>query len=133
MKRKTIRWKDKVLVAGPNGWTGWQYPRHNGYAMSCCDCGLVHRFDFRIDPVGPLSPAARGGKVVRRYGHVKFRLMRDNRSTASHRRHKEPTTNKTFLHHAADSLIDLYAAHPDQVGAFLRNFRKAVARKAAER
>ena len=48
MKRKTIRWKDKVLVAGPNGWTGWQYPRHNGYAMSCCDCGLVHQMVYEV-------------------------------------------------------------------------------------
>ncbi len=26
----------------------WQYPVPNGYLMKCCDCGLVHRIDFRV-------------------------------------------------------------------------------------
>ena len=26
----------------------WVTPVHNGYLMKCCDCGLVHRMDFRV-------------------------------------------------------------------------------------
>ena len=26
----------------------WVAPAHQGYLMKCCDCGLVHRFDYRI-------------------------------------------------------------------------------------
>lgn len=31
-----------------SGWTRWVQPVKRGYLMSCCDCGLVHRMDFRI-------------------------------------------------------------------------------------
>ncbi len=27
----------------------WIQPIKEGYRMSCCDCGLVHTFDFRIE------------------------------------------------------------------------------------
>lgn len=26
----------------------WQTPDERGYLLTCCDCGLVHRFDFRV-------------------------------------------------------------------------------------
>ena len=26
----------------------WVRPRHRGYLLRCCDCGLVHRMDFRV-------------------------------------------------------------------------------------
>lgn len=26
----------------------WVTPVRNGYLMKCCDCGLVHRMDFRV-------------------------------------------------------------------------------------
>lgn len=26
----------------------WEQPVMNGYLMKCCDCGLVHKVDFRI-------------------------------------------------------------------------------------
>lgn len=26
----------------------WIQPKMRGYLMSCCDCGLIHRMDFRI-------------------------------------------------------------------------------------
>lgn len=26
----------------------WVQPVERGYLMGCCDCGLVHRLDFRI-------------------------------------------------------------------------------------
>ncbi len=34
--------------AGKDGWTEWVQPVKRGYLMSCCDCGLVHRMNFRI-------------------------------------------------------------------------------------
>jgi Zn-finger protein len=26
----------------------WVRPKMRGYKMGCCDCGLVHRLDFKI-------------------------------------------------------------------------------------
>jgi hypothetical protein len=26
----------------------WQTPKMKGYLMKCCDCGLVHKLDFRV-------------------------------------------------------------------------------------
>lgn len=26
----------------------WEQPVRKGYLMQCCDCGLIHSFDFRI-------------------------------------------------------------------------------------
>lgn len=49
----------------------WVQPVSKGYKMSCCDCGLVHRLDFRV-----------------RKRHIQFRVFRDNRSTGQIRRHK---------------------------------------------
>lgn len=119
------RWKNSKLIAGPNGWAPWTYPRHDGYRMACCDCGLVHTIDFRIDTDGPLH-TLRGDRLRRANGHVKMRVARDNRSTAMLRRYHEPTLNKTFLHHASDSLIALYSAYPEELARFLRNFRAKV-------
>jgi hypothetical protein len=43
------------------------------YKCACCDCGLVHRMQFRIVK-----------------GHVEFRAWRDKRATAAKRRKKSP-------------------------------------------
>lgn len=48
----------------------WVQPVRRGYRFRCCDCGLVHRLDFRL-----------------RHGRVQFRAFRDNRSTGQVRRH----------------------------------------------
>ena len=48
----------------------WVQPVRKGYKLACCDCGLVHRFDFRI---------------FRKM--IQFRVTRDNRSTGQVRRH----------------------------------------------
>ena len=48
----------------------WIKPVHKGWKMKCCDCGLVHRVDFR------------------RKGHdIEIRFFRDNRATGQVRRH----------------------------------------------
>lgn len=26
----------------------WVYPKRRGYLMKCCDCGLVHKMNFRL-------------------------------------------------------------------------------------
>lgn len=43
----------------------WQTPIYRGYKIICCDCGLVHKVDFRYD-----------------FGQIQFRVKRDNRATA---------------------------------------------------
>lgn len=47
----------------------WVTPVHRGYRMACCNCGLVHRLNFRV--------------VGRR---IEFCAFRDNRATALVRR-----------------------------------------------
>jgi len=37
----TLRYKD--VIEGE-----WVQPRRRNYYMKCCDCGLVHRMNFRI-------------------------------------------------------------------------------------
>ena len=37
--------------AGPDGWTDWIHPLP-GYRMQCCDCGLIHRLELRVDDLG---------------------------------------------------------------------------------
>lgn len=52
----------------------WVTPRMRGYRMSCCDCGLVHKLNFRVIRWG------RGHKVV-------FQAFRHERATSQIRRH----------------------------------------------
>jgi hypothetical protein len=47
-----------------------------GHKLKCCDCGLVHRINFRV--VG---------------GVVEFQAFRDNRGTAQVRRKAKPTSS----------------------------------------
>ena len=54
----------------------WLRPKMKGYKMMCCDCGLVHIFDFRVIRWG------RGYKI-------EFRAFRHNRATATARRAKK--------------------------------------------
>ena len=44
-------------------------PRMRNFREQCCDCGLIHRLDFRIVD-----------------GKVEFRTRRDDRATAAARR-----------------------------------------------
>lgn len=54
-----------------DGWSSWIRPIQPGYRISCCDCGLVHDFEFRVTD-----------------GNVEFRARINERSTAQVRRHK---------------------------------------------
>lgn len=62
--------------------TEWVSPRHRGFRLQCCDCGLVHVWRFRIVDVP-------GGRPV-----IEFQLRRDNRATAAVRRGPLPFTPK---------------------------------------
>lgn len=54
------------------GRTDWIQPIRRGYKMACCDCGLVHKIDFRV-----------------KNGRVQLRAARDNRATAAKRRYRK--------------------------------------------
>jgi hypothetical protein len=47
----------------------WTRPRMRNFREQCCDCGLIHRLDFRIID-----------------GRIEFRTRRDDRATAAARR-----------------------------------------------
>jgi hypothetical protein len=47
----------------------WTRPRLRNFREQCCDCGLIHRLDFRIVD-----------------GRIEFRTRRDERATAAARR-----------------------------------------------
>lgn len=51
------------------------HPVMRGYKMQCCDCSLVHRFNFYVVKSG------RGKGVA-------FKVWRDKRATAASRRKK---------------------------------------------
>lgn len=50
-------------------WGEWMRVRKRNFKEQCCDCGLIHRLDFRIVD-----------------GHIEIRTRRDDRSTAAVRR-----------------------------------------------
>lgn len=54
----------------------WFKPVHDGYKIICCDCGLVHEFQFRVIE-----------------GQIEMRAFRDNRSTGQVRRHNNITVD----------------------------------------
>jgi Zn-finger protein len=49
----------------------WVQPVRNGYLMQCCDCGLVHRMDFKMVKYA-------GGKRRK----IRFRVYRASKETA---------------------------------------------------
>jgi hypothetical protein len=55
----------------------WIRPRMRNFREQCCDCGLIHRLDFRIVD-----------------DRIEFQTRRDNRATAAARRSKNLLTKK---------------------------------------
>lgn len=53
----------------------WIPPVRRNYRMRCCDCGLVHKINFKLIPYGS------GKKII-------FQAFRDERATAACRRQK---------------------------------------------
>jgi len=66
----------RVETADEHGWSDWIHPLP-GYRMACCDCGLVHNLEFRIDDAGQIN----------------FRASRNTRSTAAKRRYMKAASN----------------------------------------
>ena len=60
---------------------GWVTPRRKSYKMMCCDCGLVHRLDFRLIREG-------------QHRVIQFRAHRDNRATGQARRWRKSPQSK---------------------------------------
>jgi len=54
----------------------WIRPQRNNYKMMCCDCGLVHIIDFKLEKHGK-------NKVIM------FKAKRDNRATGQARRYNK--------------------------------------------
>lgn len=59
----------KRLVYRVISYGEWTRPRMRNFREQCCDCGLIHRLDFRIV-----------------HGRIEFRTRRDDRATAAARR-----------------------------------------------
>jgi hypothetical protein len=71
----------------------WTRPRMRNFRDQCCDCGLIHRLDFRIvdDGEGAAPPKGRsrpssGQARSRPSLKIEFRTRRDDRATAAARR-----------------------------------------------
>lgn len=54
----------QIYAETKNGWSHWRSPIFRGHRCQCCDCGLVHEYDFRI-----------------RNGRVEMRSRRDEAET----------------------------------------------------
>ena len=66
----------------------WVQPTPEGYKFQCCDCGLVHRLDFRIVYANTGMPVRFSGRKVQ------FRAFRDERATAAVRRERRKRDEK---------------------------------------
>lgn len=75
------------IVETETGWSDWILPSKRGYKIACCDCGLVHDFEFEAIEVSRkpggwttilavLSPATYW---------LRFRARRNERLTAAQR------------------------------------------------
>ena len=69
----------------------WTRPRMTNFREQCCDCGLIHRLDFRIvdGREGARGTARKDGRRspdAPRGLRVEFRTRRDDRATAAARR-----------------------------------------------
>lgn len=47
----------------------WQMPIMKGYKMACCDCGLVHRMDFKVIDNDTQKPIKNGRVLLRAKRH----------------------------------------------------------------
>ena len=60
------------------GYCRWQQPSMQSYMLSCCDCGLVHEFKFRV--------VYRKKDVKKKRPVVKFKCRRARNYTAQQRK-----------------------------------------------
>ncbi len=62
------------LEQGFNG--DWIYPKRRGYIVGCCDCGLIHRFNFAY---------VKRGKGIR----IVFQVFREDELTKKNRKREK--------------------------------------------
>lgn len=74
-----------------DGWSEWINPQMDDYRMACCDCGLVHKMQFRVFVKTKDNPdgSYRLVPVRSKQFGVQFRAGRDRRATAGMRQRKE--------------------------------------------
>lgn len=56
----------------------WIQPVRRGYLLACCDCGLVHRVNFRI-----------------RKGKIQFQAFRHPQATGAYRKKRNITVERS--------------------------------------
>ena len=60
-----------------DGWCEWSYPKHKGYLMQCCDCGLVHEVEFHVlGNIEPQEDGSSNGEVMEAGYQVGLRMRR---------------------------------------------------------
>lgn len=62
----------------------WVQPEKTGYRIACCDCGKVHKMDFRVldgRAQFRVFDAPRSTGQVRRHMHPRYRIIRFTRLT----------------------------------------------------
>jgi len=70
-----------------DGKTQWIYPKMTGYKLACCDCALVHEYDFEVVKV--LENDGEGiyfEKIPQGEYAIRFKIVRNQRSTGQLRR-----------------------------------------------
>lgn len=84
MKIKTIK------RAKNSNWTNWQKPVMTNYALACCDCGLVHRVNFRCIKIEKKKGSTRSWAIPlpKDKYEVQFKICRSNKLTKQHRKDK---------------------------------------------
>lgn len=68
-----MRRKYRPEVENDDGWSDWVRPLP-GYKFSCCDCGLVHNLELRIDDNG--NPNFRASRNQRSTGQLRRQMKR---------------------------------------------------------
>lgn len=71
-KQRIVRYKQ--VYTNEDGFSDWIYPKHKGYKLGCCDCGLVHLVDFHVK-------SEDDGEIM-----IGFRVKRGLKETAAKRR-----------------------------------------------
>jgi hypothetical protein len=91
LKPAVEKWTDEE-----GWWTDWVYPLHKGYRIGCCDCHLIHDFEFRVVEIENHRKGKfniKTEKLPARY-RISYRVRRNNRATAQVRRHKKKPAHK---------------------------------------
>lgn len=61
---------------GPHGFTKWFAPTMGGYYLACCDCGLTHKFQFRIVQEGKRQAVEIRARRAPRYTAMQRRSLK---------------------------------------------------------